>query len=181
MSVLNFSSFQQLITERLLLRQLVDADAPGIQMIRSDEQVNQYLGRPACTDAEAAKNFIAKIEKGISNKESLYWVIALKGNEKLIGTICFWNFEVGKMQAEVGFELFSAFQGKGIMKEALSEVLSFGFKQLKLKTVIAFTNPGNRSSIKLLQKVGFIADTDYTLVTKEEAEGLLVYFIDQNK
>lgn len=181
MPVLNFSSFPQLITERLLLRQLVDADAPGIQMIRSDEQVNQYLGRPACTDAEAAKNFIAKIEKGISNKESLYWVITLKGNEKLIGTICLWNFEAGKMQAEVGFELFPAFQGKGIMREALSEVLSFGFMELKLITITALTSPGNLPSIKLLQKAGFIVDTDYVQVTKEKAEGLSVYFIDQNR
>ena len=181
MSSLNFSSCPQLITDRLLLRQLCDADAHDIQMIRSDEQVNKFLGRTACDSLDDAKKFIAKIEKGISNKESLYWVITLKGNEKLIGIICLWNFEAGKMKAEMGFELFPAYQGKGIMTEALSEVLSFGFKELKLKTITALTHPGNRPSIKLLQKAGFIADTDYSLVAKEEAEGLSVYFIDQNR
>lgn len=181
MPALNFTSFPQLMTERLLLRRLSEADAHDILVLRSDEQVNQFLDRPACIDLEAAQSFIAKIEKGIINKESLYWVITLKGNDKLIGTICLWNFEADKMQAEVGFELFPGFQGKGIMGEALSEVLAFGFKELKLKTITALTNPGNLTSIKLLEKAGFLADSDYTLVTKEDAGKLLVYFIDQNR
>lgn len=181
MPALNFTSFPQLMTERLLLRRLSEADAHDLLMLRSNEQVNQFLDRPACIDLEAAQSFIAKIEKGIINKESLYWVITLKGNDKLIGTICLWNFEADKMQAEVGFELFPGFQGKGIMREALSGVLDFGFKELQLKTITALTNPGNLPSIKLLEKAGFLADSNYTLVTKEEAEGLLVYFVDQNR
>lgn len=181
MPALNFTFFPQLMTERLLLRRLSEADAHDILMLRSNEQVNQFLDRPACADMEAAKNFIAKIEKGINNKESLYWVITLKGNDKLIGTICLWNFEADKMQAELGFELFPGLQGKGIMREALSEVLAFGFKELKLKTITALTNPGNLPSIKLLEKTGFLADINYSLVTKEEAEGLLIFYIDQNR
>lgn len=181
MPALNFTSFPQLMTERLLLRRLNEADAHDILILRSNEQVNQFLDRPACIDLEAAKNFIAKIEKAIGNNESLYWVINLKGNDKLIGTICLWNFEADKMQAEIGFELHPDFQEKGIMREALSEVLAFGFKELKLKTITALTNPGNLPSVKLLQKAGFIADSDYALVTKEDAEGLLVFYIDQNR
>ena len=181
MPALNFTSFPQLMTERLLLRRLSEADAHDLLMLRSNEQVNQFLGRPACIDLEAAKNFIAKIENGINNKESLYWVITQRGSDKLVGTICLWNFEADKMQVEVGFELFPGFQGKGIMREALSEVIAFGFKELKLKTITALTNPGNLPSIKLLEKAGFLADSNYSLVTKEEAEGLLIFYIDQNR
>lgn len=177
MPVLNFTSFPGLITERLVLRRLSETDAHDIMLLRSNEQVNQFLGRPPCIDMQAAKNFIAKIEKGIDNKESLYWVINLKGNNKLIGTICLWNFEANKWQAETGFELFPEFQGKGIMREALSEVLVFGFKVLHLKTITAFTNPGNLPSIRLLQRAGFMPDHDYTLVTRDDAEDLLAFYL----
>ncbi|MBL7724222.1 MAG: GNAT family N-acetyltransferase [Chitinophagaceae bacterium] len=180
MLVLNFTSFPQLTTEHLLLRRLSEADAHDLLMLRSNEQVNQFLDRPACIDLEAAKNFIAKIEKGIINKQSLYWVITLKGNDKLVGTICLWNFDADKMQAEVGFELFPGFQGKGIMREALSGVLAFGFKELHLKTITALTNPGNLPSIKLLEKADFLADSNNTMVTKEDAEGLLVFYTNYN-
>ena len=165
------------MTERLVLRSLSEADAHDIMLLRSNEQVNQFLGRPACIDIEAAKSFIAKIEKGIDNKESLYWVITMKEKDELIGTICLWNFEADKMQAETGFELLPEFQGKGIMIEALSEVLAFGFKELQLKTITALTNPGNWPSIKLLQRACFLADNEYTLVTKEEADNLLVFYL----
>ena len=81
------------------------------------------------------------------------------------------------MQAEVGFELFPGFQGRGIMKETLLEVVAFGFKQLKLKTITALTDPGNQPSIKLLQRAGFIADSDYSVVAKEEAGNLVVFYL----
>ncbi|HEX4876302.1 MAG TPA: GNAT family N-acetyltransferase [Chitinophagaceae bacterium] len=165
------------MTERLVLRSLSEADAHDIMLLRSNEQVNQFLGRPPCIDREAAKNFIAKIKKGIDDKESLYWVINLKGNNKLIGTICLWNFEANKCQAETGFELFPEFQGKGIMREALSEVLDFGFKALQLKAITALTHPGNLPSIRLLQRAGFMPDHDYTLAAKDDAEDLLAFYL----
>lgn len=177
MPALNFISFPQLMTERLVLRSLSEADAHDIMLLRSNEQINKFLNRPACIDLEAAICFITKIERGIENKESLYWVISLKENDQLIGTICLWNFESDKMQAEVGFELFPGFQGRGIMKETLLEVVAFGFKQLKLKTITALTDPGNQPSIKLLQRAGFIADSDYSVVAKEEAGNLVVFYL----
>lgn len=177
MPALNFISFPQLMTERLVLRSLSEADAHDIMLLRSNEQINKFLNRPACIDLEAAISFITKIERGIENKESLYWVISLKENDQLIGTICLWNFESDKMQAEVGFELFPGFQGRGIMKETLLEVVAFGFKQLKLKTITALTDPGNQPSIKLLQRAGFIADSDYSVVAKEEAGNLVVFYL----
>lgn len=177
MPALNFTSFPQLMTERLLLRRLSEADAHDILMIRSNEQVNQFLDRPACIDLEAAKNFIAKIEKGIANNESLYWVITLKGNDKLIGTICLWNFEADKMQAEIGFELHPDFQGKGIMQEAISKVIDYGFSELKLSVITGLTNPANLPSIKVLERNNFLWDENYTWVNKEDAEDLFVFYL----
>ena len=177
MPALNFTSFPQLMTERLLLRRLSEADAHDILMLRSNEQVNQFLDRPACIDLEAAKNFIAKIEKGIANNESLYWVITLKGNDKLIGTICLWNFEADKMQAEIGFELHPDFQGKGVMQEAIAKVIDYSFSELKLSVVTGLTNPANLLSIKVLERNNFLRDENYTWVNKEDAEDLFVFYL----
>ncbi|HNR17420.1 MAG TPA: GNAT family N-acetyltransferase [Chitinophagaceae bacterium] len=165
------------MTERLLLRRLSEADAHDILMLRSNEQVNQFLDRPACIDLEAAKNFIAKIEKGIANNESLYWVITLKGNDKLIGTICLWNFEADKMQAEIGFELHPDFQGKGVMQEAIAKVIDYSFSELKLSVVTGLTNPANLLSIKVLERNNFLRDENYTWVNKEDAEDLFVFYL----
>ena len=89
-----------------------------------------------------------------------YWTITIKDNPKLIGSICLWNFNTEKTIAEIGYDLHPNFQGKGIMNESMNLVLDFGFKNLKLKTIEAFTHKGNKSSIRLLKRNQFIQELD---------------------
>jgi len=152
---LNFSPFPTLTTERLSLRQLMPEDADAIFSLRNNEIVNQYLGRPKATSAAEAVAFIDKITKGIANNQSMYWVISLKEDPQLIGTICIWNIDIEKDTAEIGYELLPAFHGKGIMQEALAAVIGFGFGTMQLKTIAAYTVPGNMASSKLLERNGF--------------------------
>lgn len=174
---LNFESFPQLVTERLVLRQLQLTDAPAIMQLRSDEQVNTFLGRKGTISMEEATAFIHKIETTISNRHGLYWVIALKHHPALIGSICYWNIAQEKDMAEMGYELFPAFQGKGLMQEAISKLINFGFEQMHLATITALPEAGNIKSIRVLEKNNFIADEDHQVVSIEEADGLAVYYL----
>ena len=88
---LNCTPFPHITTERLMLRQLTADDAVDIAILRSDEIVNKYLDRKATTGIDEANRFINKINTGINNNECFYWAIALKNNNSLIGTICYWN------------------------------------------------------------------------------------------
>jgi RimJ/RimL family protein N-acetyltransferase len=58
----------------------------------------------------------------------------------------------------VGYELSPVFQGQGLMQEALSIVIKFGFETANFKLIIACTHSSNDGSKKLLQKAGFIRD-----------------------
>ena len=109
---LNFSPFPSLTTEHLLLRQLTPEDADAIFSLRNNDIVNQYLGRAKATSLTEATAFIEKITKGITNNENMYWVICLKEDKELIGTICIWNIDSEKDTAEIGYELLPAFHGK---------------------------------------------------------------------
>ena len=42
------------------------------------------------------------------------------------------------------------------MSEAVNCILNYGFENLNLKMIVAFTNKNNSNSIKLLQKSNFI-------------------------
>ena len=148
----SFSPFPQLITDRLILRQLLPADVVDIVVLRNNATVNQYLDRPKHTTETEAVQFIEKINKGIAANQLIYWVITLKENNTFIGTICMWNFDGEKNTAETGYELLPGFHGKGLMQEALKAALDFGFIQLKLAAINAFTHSDNAASIKLLQK-----------------------------
>jgi ribosomal-protein-alanine N-acetyltransferase len=151
-----FVSFPKLTTERLILRQLVMNDENEIFKLRSDERVQEFLDRPKANTIDDTRKFIEKISKGISNNEWLYWAIVLKGEKKLMGTFCLWNFSKENNSAEIGYELLPNFQGKGIMQEAIEGIIKYGFEILKLNSLDAFTHPRNIKSIKLIERYGFV-------------------------
>ncbi|MEO5890208.1 MAG: GNAT family N-acetyltransferase [Ferruginibacter sp.] len=152
---LNFVPFPELITERLLLRQLTPGDAQEIYTLRSDEGINKFIDRLKAVSIADAFDFIAKINDKIINNEGVFWAIALKNNPVLIGTICYWNFLKEDNSAEIGYEMLTAFHGRGIMQEAIEKIIHFGFDNMQLERITAFSHRDNDSSIRLLENNNF--------------------------
>jgi ribosomal-protein-alanine N-acetyltransferase len=174
---LNFTPFPVITTQRLVLRKLTIKDAEAIMMLRSNEQVNEFIDRPESTDLNEAKKFIEKIENVINTNQSIYWAITSKEDDALIGTICLWNISFGKDTAEIGYELHPNFQRRGLMQEAITKIIKYGFNKMKLKVITAFTHSGNKRSSDLLLKNNFVLDKNYEYVEKEDAGGLVVYYL----
>lgn len=149
------STFPTLTTERLTLRQPLESDAQQIFLLRSDAIVNKYLDRQPSETVEEALSFIRKVNESFKNNEGLYWAITQTGKEKLIGTICLFDFSDELKKCEIGYELLPNYQGQGIMNEALKKIIEFTFQTLRLGTIDAFTHKDNQSSTKLLQKFYF--------------------------
>jgi len=156
MSITNIKSFPVLETQRLILRQVNADDAQEIFFLRSDKEVGKYIERSPQKNIKEAKDFIAKRIEDVAECKISYWAIVLKDNPMLIGTICLWNFNENKTIAEVGYDLNPTFQKKGLMSEALNEVIKFGFGRLALKRIEAFTQKNNVGSKMLLLKSKFV-------------------------
>lgn len=148
-------NYKELFTERLHLRTLNNSDAEAILFLRSDSIVNAYVQRQPTNTINDAISFIEKIKKSITDNAICYWCLAKKSNSQTIGTICLWNFSEDLKTAEIGYDLHPDAHGKGLMSEALEAVLHFGFTDLKLDTIEAFTHHANTSSLLLLQKQNF--------------------------
>ena len=99
----NFTPFPVLRTERLNLRELVSSDYPEIFALRSNQNVNKYLGRKAASSPDDAKDFIRTIHENTRQDKSVYWAITMIGNDKLMGTICLFDFSDEDLKAEIGF------------------------------------------------------------------------------
>ena len=151
----NFKPFPILRTGKLTLRQLVSSDDNEIFALRSNENVNKYLDRKPSKSIEDAKTFIQTINENIQSNNSIYWAITLNGINKLIGTICLFDFSTDNSKAEIGYELLPEFQGKGIMQEAISKVIDFGIQHIGLNSIEAYTHSENQSSTRLLEKFNF--------------------------
>lgn len=155
MLTVNFTPFPILYTDRLVLRQIDTNDANEIFAIRSDKEIMRYIDRPLAISIEDALQLIQKINNSLITEDGVSWAITLKDTTTLIGTIGFWRMEKEHYRAEIGYILHPAFQGKGIMSEAITAVLNYGFKAMKLHSVMANVNPDNGASIKLLERNNF--------------------------
>lgn len=153
---MNSTIFPILTTERLTLRQLSIEDHKDIFALRSDEEINKYLNRAPCKTIEDAINFINNVNENIKKNNSMYWAITFTGTKTLVGTICLFDFSNEKNSYEIGYELMTKFQGKGIMHEAAQKVVEFVFETLKFKKIVAFTHHENQNSTNLLLKLNFV-------------------------
>lgn len=155
---INFKPFPNLTADRLCLRQLNMEDAHDFFSIRSNETVMRFMDRPMTKNIEDTREFIKSINAGIDKNESITWGVKLKNDTRLIGTIGFTLIYKEHYRAEIGYILHPDFHGKGIMREAMTRVLSYGFDDLKLHSIEANVNPGNTSSIKLLERNNFVRE-----------------------
>ncbi|HEY9256883.1 GNAT family N-acetyltransferase [Chitinophaga sp.] len=167
----------ELTTPHFLLRAPVLSDAADFLRMRSDPLVNQFLGREPTTTVEGAVQFLEKILGYIGRQESMYWVITEKGIDKPIGTICYWNIVPALEEAEIGYELQSAYFGKGVMQEVLPAVIRFGFEVVQLRKITALPVEANERSRKLLERHHFVLDDvlKKRLEQEEDMTGIACY------
>lgn len=146
----------KLETERLILKPINESHVEDILKIRSNEVVNRFVQRnPPKTNYDALY-FILTIKKRVQNNETFYFGITYKNQQNILGTICLYRFSEDRTEAEVGYELLPDYHRKGIMSEALSAVLNFGFNELNLQEIVAETSKFNENSNGLLLKHDFV-------------------------
>jgi ribosomal-protein-alanine N-acetyltransferase len=156
MLTLNFTKFPVIETERLILREHLNADAKALFALRSNKEVMRYIDRENPKDIEETEAKIRLVHEGYKDGTSIAWVIALKENpDEMIGEIGYYRTDFGNHRAEIGYMLQSNFWRKGIISEALNKIITFGFQEMKLHSISANINPGNDASRQILLKHGF--------------------------
>jgi ribosomal-protein-alanine N-acetyltransferase len=133
-------------------------DAPQMHLLRSNEEIMKYISRPRTKSIEEAVQLIEIINDRIDQTEGINWGITLKPADQLIGYIGYVQIHKDNYRAEIGYLLHTAFHRQGIMNEALTAVLDFGFNQLDLHSVEAIISPANKASASLLEKNNFIKE-----------------------
>lgn len=147
--------FTNLETPRLLLRHFTDADLIPFLAYRNDHDVARYQDWEGISEPEA-RAFIREqktIQPGVPGQ----WfqiAIELKETRTLVGDCALKISKHDDRQAEIGYTLSHAYQGKGIASEAVSCLLDYVFMTLELHRVIAITDCENAASVALLERLG---------------------------
>jgi len=151
---LNFEPFPTIMTERLVLREMVETDINEFFAIRSNKEVMERINKERVKTLEEAKVLMDKIANDIKLSNGIIWSVCLKDG-KQIGNISFHKIYKEHHRAELGYALLPEFHLRGIMYEAVKAVIHYGFNSMKLHTIEARINPSNAASKRILEKNGF--------------------------
>jgi RimJ/RimL family protein N-acetyltransferase len=138
-------------TERLRLRRFTPADATAFAAYRSDPDVARYQGWevPIPDPLDTVTRY------GEGDPDAPGWFqYAADLDGVLIGDLGV-NLHENLMQADLGFTLAPAYQGKGYATEAVRGLLDHLFTVKNLHKVSAECDARNTSSARLLERVGF--------------------------
>ena len=103
-----------------------------------------------------AFNNRVKWAKKSANAEQAYQFFIFDKYKTLLGSITIENIRKGPSNAAtLGYWLGKQYTGKGFMREAVLTIVDFSFVRLNISRLEAATLSENRSSRRLLEKVGF--------------------------
>lgn len=147
MSLPPFDQYPILTDNIIILRPPRIADIPDIL------EICYYNGKLAATPDEA-KDMLQQINQDYENGNSIHWIITDFILHQTIGTCGFYRgFE--NHTGEIGYVLLPEFRGHGWMTYAVQLMIRFGFYDMGLKRIIAFTSSENLKSQKVLERAGF--------------------------
>lgn len=144
-----------LSSSNLVLRPIDERDTAALFHHFSDDTVTKYMDIDSFSNISEATHIIQFFRKSLEEEEGTRWAITLAGKDELIGTCGYHKINKPHFKAEIGYDLQPSYWGKGIMKEAISCMLTYGYEELQFNRIEAFVDPENIASAKLLSRLGF--------------------------
>lgn len=141
-------------TERLIIRPTNKSDATFIYELLNTPKWIKYIGDRNIKSIKNAEQYITakmlpQLEKlGYSNNTVIRKIDQIK-----IGTCGLYNRE-GVEGVDIGFAFLPQYENKGYAYESTSNLITFAQNEFNIQKISAITLPENKSSQKLLRKLG---------------------------
>jgi [ribosomal protein S5]-alanine N-acetyltransferase len=147
-----------LVGARVHLRSYREADFEAFLALHADPVVMRYWSSPPVDDVDEARRRFESRRSDNAPDRQLSWVIAGNDDDEMLGRADLFAIDVEQGRAETGYALAAAHWGRGHAREALQLLLGHAFGTLALRRVEADTDPRNRASCRLLERLGFVRE-----------------------
>ncbi|WP_406242535.1 GNAT family N-acetyltransferase [Tissierella carlieri] len=149
------SSFEKVETNRLILREFIEADIQGVYQYASDPDVSKY--EPwGPNSLKQTEEFVRICIEYQHQKDRVDFELAVieKSSNKLIGACGIHISDKGNREGWIGYVINKLYWRKGYGTEIAEKLLDIGFNEFKLHRIYATCHPNNLGSEKVLQKIG---------------------------
>ena len=141
-------------TKRCLIRETTPEDVDDFFRIYSDPEITRYMEN-LYPELEQEKQYIRDyIEKIYTFYEFGVWTVVERASGAVIGRAGF-AYREGYEEPELGFIIGVPWQHQGYAEEVCRSILKYGWERLEFTRVQAMVEPGNETSLRLCEKLGF--------------------------
>jgi RimJ/RimL family protein N-acetyltransferase len=141
-------------TDRLILREYTEDDAPAFLVLNSDPEVMRYVPDERMKTVDEAREILKTHPLADYQKHGYgRWACLLRSSGEHIG-FCGLKYlpEIG--QVDLGFRFTPANWGQGYATEAARASVNYGFSRLNFDQIIGLAEADNHASICVLEKIG---------------------------
>ena len=144
----------ELQTPRLLLRRLVEDDAPGLHAAFGDPAAMRFWDLPPSPGvAETAARI--RYSLGISPQWHAAFAVLLRGEGQFVGMVNYHQRVPMHRRLGVGWILARPWWRQGLAQEAMRALLDHCFTALDAHRIEAQIEPDNAASLRLADRLGF--------------------------
>lgn len=157
-------------TERLRLRPITLDDAPFILDLVNQPSWLENIGDKGVRNLDDARDYIRKgpLEMYARHGFGLYCIE--RGADGAMMGLCGLIKRDTLDDVDIGYALLPQYWGHGYAREAARATLEHGRREHRLQRVVAITSPGNASSARLLESLGFRFERMLPLTRDDEVK-----------
>jgi ribosomal-protein-alanine N-acetyltransferase len=149
----------ELRTARLLLREWRDADLDPFAALNADPEVMGCF--PSLLTREVSDAVAVRAQAGLAERGFGLWAVEVERSGSFAGFV---GLAEARFVArftpatEIGWRLGRPFWGHGYATEAPAAVVAFGFAELGIAEIVAFTAVANLGSHRVIERLGMTPD-----------------------
>ena len=160
-------------TSRLFISKITLKDSKFLLELVNTPHWLKYIGDRQIKTVNDAKTYLQNVTlKSYTDFGFGFYKLQIKDTNKTIG-ICGLVKRKQLDDVEIGFALLPEYESKGFGFEASLAILDLAKEKFLLKKITAITLPTNKSSIKLLEKLGL--SFEKTINPFDDGEELLLF------
>ena len=166
-----FDTNTTLLTERLVLKPIVDSDIGFVFQGLSHPDVIRYYGI-SYHSFDATRDQMVWYKDLRENQTGIWFAIRSRDNQSPMGSIGISSYNKTFRKAEIGLWLLPDFWKRGIMQEAVAVFCQYCFDQLHLHRLEAQVETENTACKRLMEKLEF--DYEGTMKDCEIKDGKFI-------
>lgn len=176
--------FTEIVSERVVLRRFRMDDLQTLVAYRSIPEVARFQGWESPYTQAEGEDMISRMmgRHPDTPGEWFQFAVALRSNGNLIGECGAKTLDEDSRQAEMGYTLAPAHQGRGYATEAAAALLGYLFATRGKHRVIAYCDPRNAASERVLRRLGMRREghmIESTWANGEWTDDLLYALLDR--